>query len=128
MPNRIQISAATRLHIHEHFQLEPHGCVDIIASPAGAILVALVCAASTYTGAGIRFTGAQSSKLAPSLFAARVGADVPPIIELHALPDHVLASNPETKLYKFTKVDDQVVLVDPTNMRVIAVIDSKAKD
>jgi Protein of unknown function (DUF1236) len=122
---------------------------------AGAILLALVCAASTYTGAGIRFAGAQSagieelvdehgvtpkfeltsaqrhaiyqdlhkerSKLAPSLFAARVGADVPPIIELHALPDHVLASNPETKLYKFTKVDDQVVLVDPTNRRVIAV-------
>jgi adenylate cyclase len=29
MPNRIQISAATRLHIHEHFQLEPHGWVDI---------------------------------------------------------------------------------------------------
>ena len=29
MPNRIQISAATRLRIHEHFQLEPHGCVDI---------------------------------------------------------------------------------------------------
>ena len=129
---------------------------------AGAILLALVCAASTYTGAGIRFAGAQSagieelvdehgvtpkfeltsaqrhaiyqdlhkerSKLAPSLFAARVGADVPPIIELHALPDHVLASNPETKLYKFTKVDDQVVLVDPTNMRVIAVMNSKAKD
>jgi adenylate cyclase len=29
MPNCIQISAATRLHIHEHFQVEPHGCVDI---------------------------------------------------------------------------------------------------
>ena len=29
VPNRIQISAATRLHIHEHFQLEPHGRVDI---------------------------------------------------------------------------------------------------
>jgi adenylate cyclase len=29
MPNRIQISAATRLHLHERFQLEPHGCVDI---------------------------------------------------------------------------------------------------
>ena len=27
----------------------------------------------------------ERSKLAPSLFAARVGADVPPIIELHAL-------------------------------------------
>ena len=29
MPNRIQISAATRLRIHEHFQLELHGYVDI---------------------------------------------------------------------------------------------------
>jgi len=29
MPNRIQISAATRLHLQERFQLEPHGCVDI---------------------------------------------------------------------------------------------------
>ena len=29
MPNRIQISAATHLHLHEHFLLEPHGSVDI---------------------------------------------------------------------------------------------------
>ena len=29
LPNCIQISAATRLHIHEHFRLEPHGCVNI---------------------------------------------------------------------------------------------------
>jgi adenylate cyclase len=29
MPNRIQISAATCLHIHKHFRLEPHGSVDI---------------------------------------------------------------------------------------------------
>jgi class 3 adenylate cyclase len=29
MPNRIQISAATRLHLYEHFRLEPHGSVDI---------------------------------------------------------------------------------------------------
>jgi hypothetical protein len=126
------------------------------------MLLALVCAASTYIGAGIPFAAAQSagieelvdehgvtptfeltpaqrraiyqelhkerSKLAPSLFVARVGADVPPIIELHALPEHVLASNPETKRYEFTKVDDQVVLVDPAKMRVIAVIDLKAKD
>jgi class 3 adenylate cyclase len=27
LPNRIQISAATRLHIHEDFRLEPHGAV-----------------------------------------------------------------------------------------------------
>jgi len=70
----------------------------------------------------------DKSKVAPSRFAAHVGADVPPMIELYALPDDILANNPETKLYKFTKVDDQVVLVDPTKMRVIAVIGPKAKE
>jgi hypothetical protein len=70
----------------------------------------------------------DQSKVAPSRFAARVGAEVPPMIELYTLPDDILANNPETKLYKFTKVDDQVVLVDPTNMRVIAVIGPKTKE
>jgi hypothetical protein len=37
--------------------------------------------------------------------------------------DDILANHPATQLYKFTEVDDQVV--DPTNMRVIAVIDSR---
>jgi hypothetical protein len=70
----------------------------------------------------------DNSKVAPSRFATHVGADVPPMIELYALPDDILANNPETKLYKFTRVDDQVVLVDPTKMRVIAVIGPKPKD
>ena len=70
----------------------------------------------------------DTSKVAPSRFATHVGADVPPMIELYALPDDILANNPETKLYKFTRVDDQVVLVDPTKMRVIAVIGPKAKE
>jgi hypothetical protein len=70
----------------------------------------------------------DNSKVAPSRFAAHVGADVPPMIELYTLPEDILANNPETKLYKFTKVDDQVVLVDPTKMRVIAVIGPKAKE
>jgi adenylate cyclase len=29
MPNRIQVSAATRRHLHERFTLQPHGSVDI---------------------------------------------------------------------------------------------------
>jgi len=64
----------------------------------------------------------DKSKVAPSHFGANVGAEVPPMIELYALPDDVLADNPVAKLYKFTRVEDQVVLVDPTKMRVIAVI------
>ena len=70
----------------------------------------------------------DSSKVAPSRFATQVGADVPPMIELYALPDDILANNPDAKLYKFTRVDDQVVLVDPTKMRVIAVIGPKPKE
>ena len=86
------------------------------------------CYADVRADTGYQELHKEKSKLAPSLFVARVGADVPPIIELHALPEHVLASNPETKRYEFTKVDDRVVLVDPAKMRVIAVIDFKAKD
>lgn len=64
----------------------------------------------------------DKSQVAPKHFAARIGADVPPMIELYTLPDEVVADNPVTKLYKFTRVDEQVVLVDPTRMRVVAVI------
>jgi hypothetical protein len=64
----------------------------------------------------------DKSKVAPSRFATDVGADVPPMIELYTLPDDILANNPVARLYKFTRVEDRVVLVDPTKMRVIAVI------
>jgi uncharacterized protein DUF1236 len=67
----------------------------------------------------------DKGKVAPSRFATNVGADVPPMIELYSLPDDILANNPVTKYYKFTRVDDQVVLVDPLHMRVIAVIGPK---
>lgn len=62
------------------------------------------------------------TNVAASHFATNVGADVPPMIELYVLPDDILMNNPVTKLYKFTKVEDRVVLVDPTKMRVVAVI------
>jgi hypothetical protein len=65
------------------------------------------------------------SKVAPSRFATNIGAEVPPMIELYGLPDDIQANNPETKLYQYTRVDDEVVLVDPTNMRVVAVIGPK---
>ena len=67
----------------------------------------------------------DTSKVAPSRFATRLGAEVPPTIELYPLPDDIQANSPETKFYKFTGVDDEVVLVDPTKMRVIAVIGPK---
>jgi len=64
----------------------------------------------------------DKSKVAPSRFSTDVGAEVPAMIELYVLPDDILVQNPTTKFYKYTMVQDRVVLVDPTNMRIVAVI------
>ena len=55
-------------------------------------------------------------------FAASVGAAVPPQIELYILPDAALAAVPDAKIVKYTMVQNQIVLVDPTTMRVVDVI------
>jgi hypothetical protein len=44
------------------------------------------------------------------------------MIVLHTLPDDMLAANPAAAFYAYTVVQNQVVLVDPTKMRVIDVI------
>jgi Protein of unknown function (DUF1236) len=64
----------------------------------------------------------DKSKVAPKNFSPVIGADVPPMIELYALPDEAVAGVPAAKLYKYTMVEGKVVLVDPTKMRVIDVI------
>jgi hypothetical protein len=53
---------------------------------------------------------------------AHVGAELPASMELHMLPDRALADIPEAKPYRYTVVDDRVVLVDPTSMRVVEVL------
>lgn len=58
----------------------------------------------------------------PPSFVVSVGAPVPPAIELYILPDAVLAEVPAAKSVKYTMVKNQLVLVDPTTMRVVEVI------
>ncbi len=64
----------------------------------------------------------DSSKRAPTGFPAQVGAEVPPMIELYPLPDDAVSGNDAAKLYRYTLLQDKVVLVDPTKMRVVEVI------
>ncbi|MDC7786346.1 hypothetical protein J2S22_001007 [Rhodoplanes tepidamans] len=52
----------------------------------------------------------------------QVGAELPASMELLMLPDRALADIPEAKPYRYTVVEDRVVLVDPTNMRVVEVL------
>jgi Protein of unknown function (DUF1236) len=68
------------------------------------------------------------SKSSPQRFSTVIGADVPPMIELYTLPDDTLATIPEAKLYKYTMVENKVVVVDPTKMRVVDVIGPSSKD
>jgi hypothetical protein len=71
--------------------------------------------------------GYDKSKAAKKPFAAAVGADVPPMLELYALPDQVLAENRAADFYEYTLVQNKVVLVDPTRMRVVGVIEPPAR-
>lgn len=64
----------------------------------------------------------DKSKVAPKDFSPVIGGDVPPMIELYSLPDDAVASIPAAKIYKYTMVENKVVVVDPTKMRVIDVI------
>jgi len=59
---------------------------------------------------------------APPSFVVSVGAPVPPAIELYILPDDALKQVPAAKAVKYTVVNEQLVLVDPTTMRVADVI------
>ena len=51
-----------------------------------------------------------------------VGAQLPGSVELYMLPDAITAELPAAKQYKYTIWKDQVVLVDPTNLKVAEII------
>ena len=69
----------------------------------------------------------DTSKSSPQDFSTVIGADVPPMIELYTLPDDALAQVPAAKLYKYTVVENKVVVVDPTKMRIVDVIEPPSK-
>jgi hypothetical protein len=85
-------------------------------------------------GAGLTLTPEQKSAIfaaiqqdnkkitPPQEFQVSIGAEVPPSIELYSLPDGVMASTPAARTFKYTKLREHVVLVDPTNMRIAEVL------
>jgi hypothetical protein len=55
-------------------------------------------------------------------FYANVGVQVQSAVDLRALPDEVTAKIPQTRAYRYTTVGDKVLLVEPANRTVVAVI------
>jgi hypothetical protein len=66
----------------------------------------------------------SGTKVTPPLgnFPLAVGADIPSGMDLYALPDAALKHVPVAKSYKFTIINDTLVLVDPASMQVVATI------
>jgi Protein of unknown function (DUF1236) len=58
----------------------------------------------------------------PPNIPATVGAQIPPVTELYALPESVTAEVPSAKFYRYTIAQNQVIIVDPTNLTVVDVI------
>jgi hypothetical protein len=100
----------------------------------GTIVLALACGIGT--GAAqvqIQLDAAQRAAIVTAVrdvriappghsFNVSVGAQVPPSIELNYLPIAALSQAPEARALKYTLVQNQVVLVDPTNLRIVDVI------
>lgn len=82
----------------------------------------------------LKLTGPQQMRLwneisihatkqkAPSGFNAAVGAAVPTRITLHALPEKAATEIPEAKPYHYAVVNNQLLLVNPSDKRVVDVI------
>jgi hypothetical protein len=68
----------------------------------------------------VRQDGAKIT--APTNFQASVGGSVPPSIELYTLPSGAVSQSAELRSLKYTMAQNQVILVDPTTMRVIDII------
>jgi Protein of unknown function (DUF1236) len=98
----------------------------------GTIVLALVCGIGT-GAAQVQFDAAQRAAIVTAVrdvrialpghsFNVSVGAQVPPSIELNYLPIAALSQAPEARALKYTITQNQIVLVDPTNMRIVDVI------
>jgi hypothetical protein len=58
----------------------------------------------------------------PADLPLSVGAQIPASTELYSWPDNVAADVPGAKLYRYTVAQNQVVIVDPTTMRIVEIV------
>ena len=58
----------------------------------------------------------------PANMQVSIGAQVPASIELYPLPANVVSEVPAAKSFKYTVAQNQVLIVDPTNMKIVDVI------
>jgi hypothetical protein len=68
---------------------------------------------------------AHSAQKAPDNFEAKVGVKVPTKLKLDPMPASLINEEPMLKQYDFVKLDNDLLVVDPMDSTVIAVIPRK---
>jgi hypothetical protein len=68
---------------------------------------------------------AHSAQKTPDKFEAKVGAKVPTKLKLDAMPAPLINEEPVLKQYDFVKLDNDLLVVDPMDSTVVAVVPRK---
>ncbi len=68
---------------------------------------------------------AHSAQKTPDKFEAKVGEKVPTKLKLDAMPSPLINQEPVLKQYAFVKLDNDLLVVDPMDSTVVAVIPRK---
>jgi len=68
---------------------------------------------------------AHSAQKTPDKFEPKVGEKVPTKLKLDAMPSPLVNEEPVLKQYDFVKLDNELLVVDPMDSTVVAVIPRK---
>ena len=68
---------------------------------------------------------AHSAQKTPDKFEAKLGAKVPTSLKLDAMPAPLINQEPVLKQYDFIKLENDLLVVDPMNSTIVAVIPRK---
>jgi Protein of unknown function (DUF1236) len=68
---------------------------------------------------------AHSAQKTPDKFEAKVGAKVPTQLKLDTMPQSLAHDEPVLKQYDFVKLNNDLLVVDPMNSTVVAIIPRK---
>jgi hypothetical protein len=68
---------------------------------------------------------AHSAQKTPDKFEPKVGAKVPTKLKLEAMPAPLINQEPVLKQYDFIKLENDLLVVDPMNATIVAVIPRK---
>jgi hypothetical protein len=66
----------------------------------------------------------KSERLAKVPFSTKVGEAIPGTVHLYVLPVSIMEYAPQYRGYEYILVGDEILIVDPSTLRIVAVIDA----